>query len=804
MHATLRQRQRSQGHDPIATHSSSTTPPSTTNTHRLIPRLKSLIMARLSNYYQTRYEADVSTRDTLLKANKLVNMPELRHNFDLWRALLTFRRRVHRDKGVVDIFHGMKLRNVPLPSTGVNADRMWEIILETAFRRKDFLHEVLSSVIGKHAWARKGEGSAWRREECWPQFYEKIMGYYLLCEPRQAGMFHDRLIWAGCAPKDWGTFMVNACREVLKVGYSPHRRAALHRLRGILATVKGGGVYEKLIPFLAKHATVTEAFKWHKQCLAQGDKPRDSSPADRIFEYLGMAGIMGEIRDFVEVFLRNGVSVAESSLVALVSGRGRKVDVLVMLVQMVKEGKIRRGVFGDEFWEVVLRDKALEGGTLIGLMKVCGVQVLGEKGIRALVRRVKDAGEVDEFVEKLRRQEIEVSEEKLLQAQEEFDAYGPRSISNPQHQLEKEHYDKLLATHLIQRNLPSALNALKDMLAYTIPIRPATLHFLLRSILRPRRRGHAPKTLPAQQVSKDDLALAINTLLSCLRGGMFVPPSLWQEIFRRLGMEYQLADLERLAVYLVEWYHPVRGQSMLKRFASAFVVTPEEERGLATPPSNNPLPPPMIPPPPPTPPTPPPSTATITIPPSNPPTSPTPPSPTLNPNPRNLYGFSRHASDITWGVRLAIYLHQHGAPLDPRTVFRALRVRARALYGHRPDSRRSPHNLSARACLLQWYPTLERFVQKINSDYALLARGGEVFVSSQWAEIAGADERTRVLEKIVMGAEEAVARRERRRWGENEGRVEVGVSGRDRWGRWRLSENERRRRARLARESDKR
>ena len=510
-------------------------------------------------------------------------MSELRYNTDLWRALLAFRRRVYRDKGVIGIFRGMKLRNVPLPSTGASADQIWGIILETAFRHKDFLEEVLSSVIGKRAWARNEMGMDWRKGECWPQFYEKVMRYYLLREPENAGMFHDKLVWAGCTPKDWGEFMVNACREILKIGYSPHRRAALHRLRRIFATVKGGGVYEKLIPFLAKHATVTEAFKWHKQCLAQGDKPQDSSPADWIFKYLGAAGIMGEIRDFVEVFVRNGVNVAESSLVALLRGKGMKEDVLVMSVQMIKEGKIRREIFGDAFWEVVFGDKWLSEETLIGLMKVCRVQVLEQKGIRALVRRFKDVVEVNRFVEKLRRQGIEVPEEKLLRAQEEFDCYGARSIANPQRQLNKEHYDKLLAAQLTQRNLPSALNTLKDMLAYNIPIRPAILRFLIRSILRPRRRGHAPKTLPPQQVSKDDLALAINTLLSCLHGGMFVPPSLWQEIFRRLGMEYQLADLERLAVHLVEWYHPIRGQSMLQRFASVFVVTPEEERGFYAP-----------------------------------------------------------------------------------------------------------------------------------------------------------------------------------------------------------------------------
>ena len=93
---------------------------------------------------------------------------------------------------------------------------------------------------------------------------------------------------------------------------------------------------------------------------------------------------------------------------------------------------------------------------------------------------------------------------------------------------------------------------------------------------------------------------------------------------------------------------------------------------------------------------------------------------------------------------------------------------------------------------------------KVNAEYAAWGGGGrELFATKEWAGIEDADERRCVLVKVVLGeaGEEAVYRRERRRW---KGQmVEVGVGGRDRWGRWRLSGNERRRRVRVGREKEK-
>ena len=838
------------------------TPPTPTS-RRLSPRLRALITTRISDFIQMRYESDVGSRSTLLKENKLVNMHELRGNYDLWRTLLTFRRRIDGDKGVMDVFRGMRIRGVMLPKTGLNADKFWEIVMDTATREKDFLQEVMAFLLHDAKSRDTHEETGY-----WAGIYEMIVGNKLLTDPKSAMKFHEDLIAHGYTPPDWGGFIVTISKEILKLEAS-HKRAALHRLRGIYSTVHSpGGVYTKLIPFLAENATITETYKWHSHCLAHGDCPMDSSPANTIFEYIGLAGIMAEVKELLDTFRKKNISIVESSIVALVKGRGIKDDILVLLVDMVGKGEINKGVFGDEFWSVLLRDKALKIQTIVGLMKLCDIKTLGEKGLSALARRFHGLDQLHACLEVMYAHGMSVPSNTLSSIQQHVHQDAPTLSTNPASAMapDKFRYDQLLTQHLTSFNLPSALHILSKMLVFSVPIRPSTLQFLIRSILRPRQRGHAPKTIPIQLVSKDDLALAINTLISCLRGGVFVPPFLWQEIFRRLGLEYQLADLERLAVYLVEWYHPLRGQKMLVRYSSAFVVTPDDERKYYTP-RVTPLyfDPRMA------------GKTPITIRPSHPSNplrklfpisffravvewgilgvyrrkarvltslpplasslqgskpkdSPPPivklfttanttlngsPHPTLTPEypsyyvlpppqpPEDYYGFSRTAADITWGLRLSHHLLSSGTHLDLRAVVRAIRVRARALYGSRADEFRSPLNLAVKSFLRQLYPTLESFIDKMNNEWCILC-GGRVQASLfplWWKEIVDIEERGRVLEWLVLGDMKSVMRRVKRRWMGNP--IELGVTGRDQFGRWKRSGNERLRTDRVVKERRK-
>ena len=835
---------------------------------RLSPRLRALITARISDFTQMRYESDVGSRSTLLKENKLVNMHELRGNYDLWRTLLTFRRRIDGDKGVMDVFRGMRIRGVKLPKTGLNADTFWEIVMDTTTREKNFLQEIMAFLLYDVKNRDTHEEAGY-----WPGIYGKIVGNKLLTDPKSAMKFHEDLTTHGYAPRDWGDFIVTISKEILKLEAS-HKRAALHRLRGIYSSVHNpGGVYTKLIPFLAQNATITETYKWHSQCLLRGDCPVDSAPADALFEYIGLAGIMAEIKELLDTFKNKKIPIVESSLVALVKGRGMKDDILVLLVEAVRNGEIDKGVFGDEFWNVLLRDKGLKMQTIMGLMKFCDIKTLGEKGLSALARRFHDLDQLHACLEAMYAHGISVPSNILASAQQHVHQYAPTVSTNPASAMapDKFRYDELLTQHLTSFNLPSALHVLSKMLVFSVPIRPTTLQFLIRSILRPRQRGHAAKTIPTQLVSKDDLALAINTLISCLRGGMFVPPFLWQEIFRRLGIEYQLADLERLAVYLVEWYHPLRGQMMLLRCASAFVITPDEERKYYTPrtsplhfdprmagktpitlrpshptnplrklfpvaffravvewgvmgvyrrkariltslppltrspqdflsePSKNSTPPTVT------------SFITADTPlrcPPYPPQTPQYPTyhvlPPLAPKPtKDYYGFSGTAADITWGLRLSHHLFSSGAHLDLRTVTRAIRVRARALYGSRADIFRSPLNIAVKAFLRPLYPSLESFIDKMNNEWHVLC-GDRVrpdLFPLWWKGIVDTEERERVLKQLILGDLGSVMRRVKRRWMGNP--IELGVTGRDQFGRLRRSGNERLRTDRAVKERRK-
>ncbi|KAF8466667.1 hypothetical protein BDZ91DRAFT_161124 [Kalaharituber pfeilii] len=439
--------------------------------------------------------------------------------------------------------------------------------------------------------------------------------------------------------------------------------------------------------------------------------------------------------------------------------------------------------------------------------------------------------------------------------------------------LDKYHYDEMFTAAIKKKDRASALHVLAEMRAFSIPVRPAALHFFLRTLLlRPRIRGHAPKTLPPPHIVKDDLVAAINTLVGCLKAGMYVPPQFWWEVFKRLGMNQQLEDLERLAAFLVEWYHPARSAVMLKRYVGVGVGGVTVDASASTSSTTS-------------------TTTTFTslshsisdaapnpdlggsdaghLPTVDPSGDPVPLTPythtpaisflyfdppriiptTIRPSHRaspvrllfpaaffraiTEWGFlgifrripvltdfpplpppyakvkdQRRQTDITWGLRLAYYLHEAGVHVDPRVLLRAVAVRARAIYGKRPDRLRSRLNVSTRKILREEFPTLESFVREVNTVWRRLVgeESAVLFSTSLWKGIGHVDLREQVMEAVVLGRQETVDRRLWRRWKGmlGKGHEVTGTVWRDRNGRWRMSRNVLRRALRIKRTWDER
>ncbi|KAI5787007.1 hypothetical protein DFH27DRAFT_528225 [Peziza echinospora] len=543
----------------------------------LSPELRDLVRKSIRSFQQQVYQADVVTEESLHREDILVNHPSLKHNSDLWRMLFLFRRRVDGDAGVIEVFRGTRMRGVDIPTDPAdpNTDIIWNLLYDSALRLP--LGPFYNELFGYVRYLRKPSGRRWAGT------YTKIITHMLVHSPATMLKHHEELIEQGNHPAEgWPRFFVNFARKALALP-ADRKRASLTRLRQLYTKVPVvAGIYDQLIPFLGANATISETYKWHKLCLGRGDAPRYSSAADSIFEYRGLAGSMEEIRALIDNLEERGVEITEESLCVLVRNRELKEDVLLFFLKRLIAGTMLPRPFGDKFWATVLKAKDLKVKTMIAFMGQVGITTLGPEPVRALIGRLEgNEAAVELYVGELRNAGIAVSDLLLHTAwAEHAEKELAKTIKSdtPMGYDARHYYDEKILGYIRKHNIRHALHVLIEMRAFSVPIKPTTLQFLLRVILRPRKAGHTPQTTPIHFVGKDDLGFAIQVMMGCVRAGMYVPPFFWKEPMKRMGMELRLDDLARLAGWLVEWYHPARGGMMVRRYGTHHIISEDAAR----------------------------------------------------------------------------------------------------------------------------------------------------------------------------------------------------------------------------------
>src|SRR5947207_7867789 len=105
----------------------------------------------------------------------------------------------------------------------------------------------------------------------------------------------------------------------------------------------------------------------------------------------------------------------------------------------------------------------------------------------------------------------------------------------------QEMWNIIVRNLLVRHEFDKALKALEVMRWEGWDITIKTASCFQQAILRPRQKGHRPVAL-----SKDfrDLEISISFLKRTIESGTLLPPTLWREILRRLGMMGRLEELE--------------------------------------------------------------------------------------------------------------------------------------------------------------------------------------------------------------------------------------------------------------------
>ncbi|CAZ84997.1 unnamed protein product [Tuber melanosporum] len=674
-------------------------------------KLQVLIHERTSTFDLLKEQADVADASSL--GTKLVDEPRLRGNFHLWWSLLGFKRRVYSDTGVKDVWKGLRIRNIDLPVRGSHATLIWQIFLKTGFQDEDFLEEIWEYI--------KNLDSRNRR---WAGAYQFIIGHFLVADGSRARIWHRRL-YPRHAPSSWPGFV----RSVLKQRVGGHIE-----LREIHAVIeRPAGLYGSIIPLLCSMGLFTEAMKWHRHCISFDDLPGNTATADRLIEWTTKYGSLQDMSMLMLSFIQMGVRVKESSLIALIISRPKKFEALGFI--LARANRVDRSAMGDRFWAVVLGQIQLGTPVLFQCMQTFGEGLnVGRRTVEALKKRVDCSKEkalsllvefgmnvqgvemvpdaepsvlVDRLVRQIGARGLSGMEELEFLLKEALDTRNwemfdqALSLPSPSGPTAKV-YDLILQSQLRRGTLGDAINLLDHMRKSSISISSASLRLLVKAVLPPRKRAKNPNTMPG--FTNDNLIGLIGILTSLLRSGSTnIEPTLWREIFKRLGMKRRLSDLETLALGLVEWYHPARSTITRRRFSTSNFNLPEALTSHPDPqsaPEILPLSPPsplrllfppqfihaII------------QWGFLTFRPHSPnlhKSIPPPPPPEVRQLPRKLSEFAPCVATFTWGIAFARDLKALGVHVDTRSVLRAVRTRLNILY-NAPEANGRPVVLSGR------------------------------------------------------------------------------------------------------------
>ncbi|KAF3936165.1 hypothetical protein ABW19_dt0202270 [Dactylella cylindrospora] len=501
----------------------------------------------------------------------LVDTPEVQTNFEYWLQLLKFRARLHGDRGIKDIWFGLMIRQIELPIKGPIADEMWKLFVRAGLEDEDFLNKIYQYHL--HIYHQRGE----RR---WKPIYSEVVGGFLSKKPLRALWWHHRLIGQNPPKALVGFFERNAS--------NPQNLPTLFK---IFTSKKIGSMYYgTIIPFLCRQEQYDIAKVWHKMLFKKGDIPEQSHPADRLLEYYAFHERVTDLEAMLRDFHDKGIQVMESTVTSLIKARYRTPIVMELLCRLYDAKALSNECFGDKFWAFLLTYQHFSDANVSKYMAKLGISEIGELSAKEFVKKGRTIASFIRGISLLTRKRIEIGPEiydKFMRVKARWAPEQAFQESLPLEELGVSRGNALLQGYLstyrwkyfnliyqkirmrnyltlnlflrrlfMTRRIKSALELMEEMRALSMPIDPPAQRELLRAILLPRRSGRKPIIRDPQARKNRDLLLATNYLRAIMLNGGSVDPILWREILKRYGMFSKLKDLERLCMWLVDWYDP--------------------------------------------------------------------------------------------------------------------------------------------------------------------------------------------------------------------------------------------------------
>ncbi|KAK6506674.1 hypothetical protein TWF481_005133 [Arthrobotrys musiformis] len=515
-------------------------------------------------------EARVERQFTLGKL--MVDTAEVRNYHEYWLQLLRFRARIHGEKGVRDIWIGMSMRQADIPLTGPVAEEMWGYFVKVGLEDDVFLLKLYKYL--RQRFERRGQLR-------WRSMYNMVVGGLLEKKPQRALWWHYHMVDMA-PPRGFADFFKRHVAD-------PKNIPTLFK---IFKSKKIGSIYETAIPILCREEHYETAIKWHKMLLEKGDKPTDSQFVDRLAEYYAFHKPLKDLELLLRELKEHEIELMESTVTSLIKARYRTRPIMDLLCEMYNAKVIGNDCLGDKFWAFLLTFQRFSENDVTTYMKRLGIERIAHETTKEFVKRGKTTADFIRGIALLNRQKIPIDNDvysKFLQVKARWDPEEALEESLPIENLEMTRGNALLQGYLstyrwkffnhvyknlrrrnfitwnlflkrlfMTRQLKTGLELMEEMRVLSIPVTSSAQSELLHAILLPRRSSRRPITQDPRARRTKDLQIATNYLRALVMNGERVDPKLWKEILIRHGMFRKLKDLEKLCLWLADWYDPRR------------------------------------------------------------------------------------------------------------------------------------------------------------------------------------------------------------------------------------------------------
>lgn len=567
------------------------------------------------------YESSFYTED----GKQLVDDPSRKHDFELWKELLQYRKRRYGHQGILEIWKGIvdRRNDIQLPVEGETADYIWKTFVEAGLADEQLLYDITK-------YAEKLWTNTVKR---WSKLYQTVVGgLFTRGLPEEAVAWHRRLqaihlsesndivlVMAqavSCIPQkppDWSLYS----RETITLGNGRGVRA----FGEICLATEGHQIYETVIPFLLHKGLALDATYMHDFLVKRGDMPRDSSTAQQILDFATTEShtFSQKVRQRIKKIKSSTLNEAVlDSLVASEQTEAANNSQQETESDRPKDKEddwIKEKPFRDEFGARLFATKALTVEMITNGLQMFGVQAIGPLSLREIALRAEGPKDILEKIQALRKANITIRDcafTRLVErlALEHKDIVLEDLLHSDQHPDVLEDVpvqESLLCSYLMARdwrlyNLTKAIlyevakddmdniqfrvslsakewSAASDvvdrMYLDAKTLTQQSIDHMFYAVLTPRLPG---RLQPYPEDPKiDEVGYAERILKLALRSGTEIDPQYWVELLKRMGMHRhdQWQRIQELCLWLAQHYVVQEDSPFLHSLSRSSGVDPD-------------------------------------------------------------------------------------------------------------------------------------------------------------------------------------------------------------------------------------